>query len=256
LLKLQDPQPDPKASGPLEKLLRDEARFFKTWFDSPLLTGAVSPSGRKLAARMAASVPLSGSGPVVELGPGTGPVTEALLERGFAPARLVLIEFNPEFCTLLRQRFPGVQVIEGDAYGLVTTLGQAGIHKIDAVVSSLPLLTRPELERLRLLGEAFSLMPQHSPFVQFTYSLNSPVPLGEGETRIAGIEAEVSPTIWHNLPPARVWTYRSTGFVFDAAEPLDRRSLGDKICDDPHFKPAVDLWRRIGQHFDKKPPNF
>ena len=57
-------------------------------------------------------------GPVVELGPGTGPVTEALVEHGVDPARLVLVEFNPAFCRLLRSRYPEATVVQGDAYGL------------------------------------------------------------------------------------------------------------------------------------------
>ena len=58
------------------------------------------------------------TGPVIELGPGTGPVTGRLVERGIDPSRLVLVEFNPDFCRLLRTRYPTATVIQGDAYGL------------------------------------------------------------------------------------------------------------------------------------------
>ena len=58
------------------------------------------------------------SGPVIELGPGTGPVTEALVEHGVDPARLILVEFNPDFCRLLRTRYPAATVVQGDAYRL------------------------------------------------------------------------------------------------------------------------------------------
>ena len=57
-------------------------------------------------------------GPVIELGPGTGPVTEALVARGVHPSRLVLVEFNPTFCRLLRSRYPEATVVQGDAYAL------------------------------------------------------------------------------------------------------------------------------------------
>src|SRR5947207_5602927 len=96
----------------------DEVRFIRTWLEKPLATGAVTPSGRILARTMARYVEPEVAGPVVELGPGTGPVTEALVEHGVDPARLILVEFNPRFCALLRVRFPTATVLQGDAYRL------------------------------------------------------------------------------------------------------------------------------------------
>src|SRR5438552_8825752 len=81
--------------------LDDEVRFIRSWLEKPLAIGAVTPSGKVLARTMACYVDPDTSGPVVELGPGTGPVTEDLVEEGIDPARLVLIEFNPTFCKLL-----------------------------------------------------------------------------------------------------------------------------------------------------------
>lgn len=185
--------------------LEDEARFLKGWIENPLKTGAVAPSGKALAQKMAAVVDPMEPGPVVELGPGTGPVTQALLQRGVPPERLYLVEYSKDFAGLLRQKFPGVTIIEGDAYALGQTLSGIVTDKLSAVVSSLPLLTRPERERGKLLREAFDLMKPGAPFVQFTYMNNSPVPLEDD------FEAAVSQRIWKNLPPARVWTYRRPG---------------------------------------------
>jgi phosphatidylethanolamine/phosphatidyl-N-methylethanolamine N-methyltransferase len=182
--------------------LDDEARFLKSWLENPLKTGAVAPSGKLLAQRMAAIVDPKAPGPVVELGPGTGPVTQALLQRGVPPERLFLVEYSKDFAKLLRERFPGVTVIQGDAYALKTTLAGQVQLPLTAVISSLPLLTRPERQRGRLLEEAFDLMVPGGPFVQFTYMNNSPVPLS------GDFEANVSRRIWKNLPPARIWTYR------------------------------------------------
>src|SRR5690606_25291984 len=98
--------------------LDDEVRFIRSWLEKPLVMGAVSPSGRVLARTMARYIDPDSLGPVVELGPGTGPVTEALVEQGVAPERLVLVEFNPTFCQLLRQRFPKATVVQGDAYNV------------------------------------------------------------------------------------------------------------------------------------------
>src|SRR3989337_2568686 len=84
----------------------DEMRFISCWLQNPLKVGAVSPSGRALARAIAGEGDPHIPGPVVDLGRGTGPVTEALVDRGIAPERLVLVENNLEFCRLLRRRYP------------------------------------------------------------------------------------------------------------------------------------------------------
>ena len=98
--------------------LDDEMQFIRSWIEKPLSTGAVMPSSKALARTMARYVDPASSGPVIELGPGTGPVTEALVAQGIDPARLVLVEFNPDFCRLLRTRYPAATVVQGDAYRL------------------------------------------------------------------------------------------------------------------------------------------
>ena len=185
--------------------LADAAQFFRTWAANPLLLGAVIPSSPALAAAMAAEVDPAQPGPVIELGPGTGVMTEALLQRGFSPERLLLIEYEPGFCDLLRARFPGVTVVQGDAYTLRTTLGPRLTQPPVAVISSLPLITRPEPQRAALLAEAFGLMVPDGAFVQFSYSLFSPMPLKLAPP----YRLKTSPWVWRNVPPARVWVYRA-----------------------------------------------
>ena len=191
---------------PLDERLADEARFLKTWIENPLGTGAVSPSGRFLARTMARAIDPKSKGPIVELGPGTGPVTEALIDRGVAPSRLVLVEFEPHFCRLLARRYPGVRVVQGDAYRLADTLRDELDEPAAAIVSSLPLRNRPERDRLMLLNDAFALLRPGAPFVQFTYGIASPMPRHHGYG--PQFHAAVSGPVWLNLPPARVWVYR------------------------------------------------
>jgi phosphatidylethanolamine/phosphatidyl-N-methylethanolamine N-methyltransferase len=152
---------------------------------------------------MASYVDPSVPGPVIELGPGTGPVTEALVEHGVAASRLVLVEFNPEFCRLLRTRFPDATVIRGDAYSLRRVMGSMLSQPAAAVVSGLPLVTKPVRTRVRLIHEAFRLMLPGAPFVQFTYAMMPPIPKS-----LASVSTEASERIWMNMPPARVWVYR------------------------------------------------
>jgi phosphatidylethanolamine/phosphatidyl-N-methylethanolamine N-methyltransferase len=189
----------------LEKKIQnlDEVRFIRSWLEKPLSTGAVAPSSKLLARTMAGYVDPEANGPVIELGPGTGPVTEALVQQGVDPERLVLVEFNPTFCRLLRSRYPTATVVQGDAYSLERLLGGLLRQPAAAVVSGLPLFTKPMKMRLRLLRDAFSLMAPAAPFVQFTYAVISPIPKA-----LHGVSAEASERIWMNLPPARVWVYR------------------------------------------------
>jgi phosphatidylethanolamine/phosphatidyl-N-methylethanolamine N-methyltransferase len=152
----------------------------------------------------AAAGPLD-DGLIVELGPGTGPVTRALLARGVEPQRLLLVEYDHNFCRMLEERFAPVRVVQGDAYDLPRTLASLAGERVSAFVSSLPLLNEPPLRRERMIADAFALMGPAGVFVQFTYGLTSPVPRAFCAGRYS---AHSSPPIWLNLPPARVWTYR------------------------------------------------
>src|SRR5579872_1237097 len=183
--------------------LDDEVRFIRSWLERPLSTGAVTPSGKVLARAMASYIDPASDGPVVELGPGTGPVTEALVEAGVVPSRLVLVEFNPAFCRILRARYPDATLVQGDAYSLRRLLETLLLEPAAAVVSGLPLVTKPIRQRLRLIRDALDLMVPGAPFIQFTYSVAAPLPKGLG-----GFSVEASERIWMNIPPARVWVYR------------------------------------------------
>jgi phosphatidylethanolamine/phosphatidyl-N-methylethanolamine N-methyltransferase len=209
--------------------LADRARFLKSLITAPRLTGAVAPSGRALARAMAAAVGPARHGLVVELGPGTGPVTRSLIESGVAPERLALVEYDPGFCRLLRERFAPAKIIEGDAYDLPRTLVELAGQPIAAVVSSLPLLNQPANRRATLIADAFRLMGPAGVFVQFTYGLLSPIPHEVCAGRYSAVRSR---PIWRNLPPARVWTYRleaSSGEGENAAprrrsnRPLDKK---------------------------------
>jgi phosphatidylethanolamine/phosphatidyl-N-methylethanolamine N-methyltransferase len=181
----------------------DVLRFLRSSVTAPLLTGAQWPSGKALCRAMAEAVDLSVPGPIVELGPGTGVVTQALLARGIAPSRLTLIEFSPQFAKLLAQRYPGIRLIQGDAYALAEHVRRLNLPPLAAVVSSLPLLTRPPERRRELLQSALRLMQPEGVFVQFTYGRVSPIPLAGLD-----IDSKVTPRIWFNIWPALVYSYR------------------------------------------------
>ena len=190
--------------------LADRAHFLKALFAAPRLTGAVAPSGRALARAMATAIGAPPKGLIVELGPGTGPVTQSLIETGVAPRRLVLVEYDAGFCQLLKTRFAPAAIVEGDAYDLPRALAPFKGRRIAAIVSSLPLLNQPPPRREKLIADAFALMGPSGVFVQFTYGLLSPIPREVCANRYSAVRSK---PILRNLPPAFVWTYR-----------LDRRS--------------------------------
>ena len=194
----------------------DEVKFLKSWVGDPLKTGAISPSGPSLAAKMASFVEPLPHARVVELGPGTGVVTKALFDRGLTKSNLLLIEYCESFCSLIAGRNPGLDVRQGDAYAVKDILdaapgpSPAGMFSeahlgepLDAIVSSLPLITRPLPVRERLLKDAFDLLRPGAPFIQFSYSVQAPVKPADRRVTI-----EKSQWIWKNIPPARVWVYR------------------------------------------------
>ena len=195
------PQPSVRA---LKKPLRldDEVRFLRSWIEKPLRMGAVMPSSKVLARAVARYVDIHSDGPVIELGPGTGAITDALIAHGVAEKRLLLVEFDPGFCALLSERYPQATVIQGDAYNLDQTLSELK-EPAAAMVSGLPLVTKPMMIRMKLMRDAFLKMEAGAPFIQFTYSVAPPIPKS-----LPGIQTQASERIWMNLPPARVWVYR------------------------------------------------
>jgi phosphatidylethanolamine/phosphatidyl-N-methylethanolamine N-methyltransferase len=182
--------------------MRDQVRFLKSLAERPRMTGAIAPSGPALAKAMAAHVDPKGTLPVIELGPGTGVVTKALIERGVDPARIIAIEYSPDFCRLLAERFPRITVIRGDAYDLDKSLdGRA--PEIANVVSSLPLVARPLADRIRLIEAGLARTMGDAPFIQFSYTWKGPIHPVPGT-----FTARASSWILMNAPPARVWLYR------------------------------------------------
>lgn len=191
-----------KVRGLREKIA-DEVRFFRSWAENPLTIGAVSPSSPDLARRMASFVETDGDGKVLELGPGTGVVTKEILRRGVPAGNVVAIEFNHEFCRLLKRRYPDMEVVEGDAYKLGKTLGDMEPGSLSSIVSSLPLFTKPRHVRRALIEDALTLLKPGAPFIQFSYALFPPVAPKPGWCTL-----QHTGWIVMNLPPARVWIYR------------------------------------------------
>jgi phosphatidylethanolamine/phosphatidyl-N-methylethanolamine N-methyltransferase len=185
--------------------LNDTTLFLQEWFANPQRTGAVAPSSPKLAAAMARWLPTDSESYVLELGPGTGAVTQALLERGLREDRLVAIEKNPKLARLLRNRFPGAHIITGDAWHLDELLCEQHepIESVGAVISSLPLLNFPPAEAELLAEKIRAILEQGGKLVQYSYHIHKRRTRGTSRFQLLA-----SKIVWFNLPPARVSVYQ------------------------------------------------
>lgn len=190
-------------------MIFDFVAFAACWLRAPTRVGAVTPSGAALAKAMAAQVDPQRPGHVVELGGGTGAVTAALLEHGVARAKLVVVERDPLFCRLLRQRFPGLLILNEDASEVARVLAGHGIHEVSAVVSSLPLLSLGPSLQAKLLRRNLDLIGSAGGLTQFTYGLGSPI--RSGVLQESGMSGQPVARVWRNLPPATVWQYSHRG---------------------------------------------
>jgi phosphatidylethanolamine/phosphatidyl-N-methylethanolamine N-methyltransferase len=184
-------------------LAKQDRLFLKQWVRGPFRMGALAPSGPALARLMAHQVDPKGPGTVVELGPGTGSITAALLEAGVAPERLILVEREEELCRWLKNRFPRLRILHEDAAHLAQRLVERGIVSVEAVVSSLPLLSMPPRTSHAIIDQAFGVLGPSGALIQFTYGPRCPIP----RSLVArhGFEARPAGTAWLNLPPATVW---------------------------------------------------
>ena len=181
----------------------DQVRFAGALLSSPKQTGAIAPTSGELAALMASKIDTRSGLPVLELGPGTGAITAAILQSGVRPENLWLVEHSPAFCRQLAAAFPGVHVIEGDAFDLQASLPADTPDVFDCVISGLPLLNFEPQQRQSLAAQALARVPRGRPFVQFSYGISAPVRAASGD----GVAVARSPWVLRNLPPARVWTY-------------------------------------------------
>jgi phosphatidylethanolamine/phosphatidyl-N-methylethanolamine N-methyltransferase len=183
--------------------LNDTRFFVVEWLANPQRTGAVAPSSPKLTEAMARWLPASRDSHVLELGPGTGAVTTALLKQGLRQERLVAIENNPKMAEVLRERFPRATIITGDAWHLDRLLEEHGITEVGAVFSSLPLMNFPEQEAEVLAGKIRAVLQPRGRLVQYSYHIGRLRTRGGSQFRMIA-----SHIVWFNFPPARVSVFQ------------------------------------------------
>ena len=184
-------------------LASDGIFFLRAFLANPLRVAALLPSGRRLAAAVAAQIDPRPGGTVLELGPGTGAVTSAILESGIAPGDLAAIESDADFAAALRRDFDRIRIIEGDAFAFPSLLTRSEIATpLRTIISGIPVLSRSLGVRRKLLADAMAALRPQGPFVQFSYGTEPPIPPG------TGVEVRRAAIVWQNVPPMHVWVYR------------------------------------------------
>ncbi|MCO5161211.1 MAG: class I SAM-dependent methyltransferase [Mesorhizobium sp.] len=180
----------------------EELKFFRGWMDKPRAVGSIIPTSNVTARKMASVINPESGLPVLELGPGTGVITRAILARGIKPENLWSIEYSAAFIEHLRATLPGVNFIQGDAFDLDACLPEKGMT-FDSIISGVPLLNFPVEQRVRYVEDLLDRIPPGRPIVQLTYGPLSPVPPRRGDYSVEHFDFVV-----RNIPPTQLWIYR------------------------------------------------
>ena len=190
-----------KSSG-----LREGFGFLRAWLRQPKSVGSVWPTSAPMARRMAGVIDLSSGLPVLEIGPGTGTITKAILQTGLPHDLLWSLEYSKEFADRLKARYPSAHVIEGDAFELKKSLGAACPNQFGSAISALPLLNFPLETRVSFVENVLDLLPAGRPLIQFSYGPKSPVPPGAGRYQVKRVGM-----VLRNIPPAQLWVFSRDG---------------------------------------------
>lgn len=179
-------------------------KFLTEWLKDPLKTASIIPSSKSLAKLITSEITPQ-TGPILELGPGTGIFTQQILDIGVPPENLILLEINQQFCDVLQKRFPSVRVLNCDA----ATFSREDINikePFGAVVSGLGILSMPEELTKSILQNCFSNMANDAWFYQFTYNWRTSIPLHIMD-ELGLVHQRVGGTLL-NFPPANVFKYQ------------------------------------------------
>ena len=182
--------------------MSDLAAFLRAWAKDPLSIAAVAPSSPALAKLITAEI-TPDMAPVIELGPGTGVFTKALLAKGLKQSDLILIEYEADFANLLATRYPQAKVLRGDAARMGKHRDLFDHSLAGATISGLPILNMNARQQMMIMRGCFDLMRPGGRFFQFTYSPISPIRRPVLER--LGLKARRLSSTLRNLPPAAVY---------------------------------------------------
>jgi phosphatidylethanolamine/phosphatidyl-N-methylethanolamine N-methyltransferase len=184
------------------ELSKEGELFFRQYLRSPRAVGSVIPSSRALGRAVAAQTAWEPGQYVVELGGGTGSITMGLIERGIPRDRLFVVELDGPMHAYLKERLPGVNVIQGDATRLDEILVRHGVDVVSTVISGIPMVGNPMSLRRAIVEQGFKVLRPGGFMLQYSYSPVAPIPAKE-----FGVTAKLARYVLWNFPPATVWKY-------------------------------------------------
>ena len=179
----------------------DACVFFALWLQKPLRIAAANPSGARLADAVARCIDLARPGPVLELGAGTGSLTQGLVRAGCSPERIIALEREPALVAVLRREFPTMTVIADDAVRIGEYLA-GNVERLAGVVSSLPIKWFPPATQYAVVKPCLDLLGPGGPSLQLTNAFSAPLPVHR-----LGIAGQQVCRVWLNLLPAQIWAY-------------------------------------------------
>ncbi len=178
---------------------------------NPLKTGAVAPSSATLVTDLVNQIEFSHAKSIVELGPGTGVITESLVKRLPADTHFFALELNPKLAEQTRRRCPGIEVKVGCATTLHEQLKHFGIDHCDCVVSALPWTLFDADTQNRLIQSIRAALSPRGNFIFYMYLGAEWLPSGARLRHVArkhfGTVHRVTHT-FRNVPPAAVYVCR------------------------------------------------
>jgi phospholipid N-methyltransferase len=143
--------------------------FFTKFLRHGTAIAAVAPSSPWLAQAVVRGIDFSQSACIVELGAGTGSITEELVRHAGKRCRVLIVERDADFCRRLRERFPGADIAEADARDLERLLTERGIESVDHVLCGLPLPSFDPSSRDHILDIVRRRLAPSGTFCQLTH---------------------------------------------------------------------------------------
>lgn len=188
---------------PQRSAAAEYALFFRKWLEKGRTISSAVPSSRTMAVKLLGAIDFSRPGVIVELGAGTGAVTEYIVERLRPQHRFVAVENDPEFVDVLRRRFANHTILQADATRLAEPLANFGIHRIRYIVSCLPTPAFSKRSIVRFARWVEQSLDPDGLFLQLTIA-----PLfyrGFYERLFEHVNYRM---VWRNVPPGGVYLCR------------------------------------------------
>jgi phospholipid N-methyltransferase len=191
--------------------IREHVLLFSRFLRSPRTVGALTASSRALAAAMVRGLDLSRAGRVVELGPGTGAFTGAIVDRLGPETTFLAVDIEPAFVEQIQKRWPKVECICASAERLDTIVSDRGMCPVDHIVSGLPFVSLPPAMTRLILASIAKVLRPNGTFTTFqylhAYRLPSAIAFRRSMSAHLGGPPEVRVVV-RNVPPALVLTWR------------------------------------------------